>query len=438
MENRNDNDWIEVIREKYLLDAGAPTEAGWDAINRRLHRPVWLRRTAIAASILLPIAVGLLILKPWHKPLPYSEDIIAVTETTAPSTPPSKDNIINPTDVAPTASSVSRPVVLQSTHKGAQVILPGESEQALTSDNLPQESQPSQPAGSHTATFDRTTSHPQLPSEQKIAEQPSSGQQTDEPSAPVQPTFRQSLDDPFADLLADVEPEMRQRNIITVCIGAGAGMLQPGFEIKQIPALYVAKLAYINSVEPNLSQHIKYQPDNIDGQLTKVVNSSALPRGESISLSQLVYSHDFPITFGAQARIKVLSWIGLTTGIEYTYLHSTVDYVNQAIDQRLHLVGIPLRLDSYLLSNHTWGIYFGIGGKVEKCVSASIGQLKCKEIRLQWSGEAFGGIQYLIWNNMSLYIQPSLSWYFTQTDLITYRTQHPLSVSVNGGIRLIL
>ena len=38
MENRNDNDWIEVIREKYLLDAGAPPAAGWDAINRRFIR----------------------------------------------------------------------------------------------------------------------------------------------------------------------------------------------------------------------------------------------------------------------------------------------------------------------------------------------------------------------------------------------------------------
>ena len=433
MENRNDNDWIEVIREKYLLDAGAPPAAGWDAINRRLHRPVWLRRTAIAASVLLPIAVGLLIWSPWHKTLPSSEDIIAVSETTAPSTPPSKDNIINPTDAAPTVSAASRPVVLQSTHKGAQVILPGESEQALTSDNLPQESQPPQPAGSHTATFDRTTRHPQLPSEQKKAEQPSSGQQTDEPSAPVQPTFRQSLDDPFADLLADAEPEQQKKHRISVSLGAGTKPVQQDKGIPAQAAPYFAGLTYLNcapgetpSVKSSVSNTSKYYYHYMAS------NYGQLP----VSPTEIgQYHHDFPITAGLQVRLELLPWLGIGSGVEYSYLHSVASSIMANVDQRLHFIGIPLRFDARLWSNHHWEVYAGLGGKAEKCISASYGNLKCEEPRLQWSAEAFGGIQYRIWNNTSLYLQPELSWYFTQTDLVTYRTEHPFGVSLNAGLR---
>ena len=433
MENRNDNDWIEVIREKYLLDAGAPPAAGWDAINRRLHRPVWLHRTAIAASILLPIAVGLLIWSPWHKTLPSSEDILAVSEPTAPAISPSEEIEIISIDAAPTVSAASRPVVLQSTHKGAQVILPGESEQALTSDNLPQESQPSQPAGSHTATFDRTTSHPQLPSEQKKAEQPSSGQQTDEPSAPVQPTFRQSLDDPFADLLADAEPEQQKKHRISVSLGAGTKPVQQDKGIPAQAAPYFAGLTYLNcapgetpSVKSSVSNTSKYYYHYMAS------NYGQLP----VSPTEIgQYHHDFPITAGLQVRLELLPWLGIGSGVEYSYLHSVASSIMANVDQRLHFIGIPLRFDARLWSNHHWEVYAGLGGKAEKCISASYGNLKCEEPRLQWSVEAFGGVQYRIWNNTSLYLQPELSWYLTQTDLVTYRTEHPFGVSLNAGLR---
>jgi len=50
----------------------------------------------------------------------------------------------------------------------------------------------------------------------------------------------------------------------------------------------------------------------------------------------------------------------------------------------------------------------------------------------------FGGIQYRIGSLAQLYFQPELSYYFTRTDLVTYRTEHPLGVSLHVGLRFDL
>ena len=415
MEHKNENDWIEVIKEKYLLDAGTPSEAGWDAINRSLHRPILLRRAAIAASFLLPITIGLLIWSPWQKTHPSSGDIIAVSETTAPTVFPSDTNVEDPIDAVQTASPASKPVAVQSTHKAAQAIMPA------------------QPAGDHTATFDSTTSHQQLPSGDNNAKQPTSGQQTKEPSGSEQPTYRQSLDDPFADLLADAEKGQQKKHRITVSLGAGTKPVQQDKGIPAQAAPYFAGLTYLNCA-PGETPSVKSSVSNTSKYYYHYMASNYGPI--HVSPSEIgQYHHDFPITVGLQARLELLPWLGIGSGIEYSYLHSVASSIMANVDQRLHFIGIPLRFDARLWSNHHWEVYAGLGGKAEKCISASYGNLKCEEPRLQWSAEAFGGIQYRIWNNTSLYLQPELSWYLTQTDLVTYRTEHPFGLSFNVGLR---
>ena len=38
----------------------------------------------------------------------------------------------------------------------------------------------------------------------------------------------------------------------------------------------------------------------------------------------------------------------------------------------------------------------------------------------------------------SLYLQPSLSYYFTKTELVTYRTENPLCFTLQAGLRFDL
>ena len=155
----------------------------------------------------------------------------------------------------------------------------------------------------------------------------------------------------------------------------------------------------------------------------------------SQALTQKIH-HDLPLSLGLQVRLSLSLKIGVATGIEYTYLHSSLENDKYTLDQRLHLIGVPIRFDYNILSSGNWQIYAGLGGKAEKCVSASVNQIKYEEPQLQWSAEAFAGIQYHLSNHTSLYFQPELSYFFTQTNLMTYRTEYPLGLTVNAGIRV--
>lgn len=129
---------------------------------------------------------------------------------------------------------------------------------------------------------------------------------------------------------------------------------------------------------------------------------------------------------------------GIESGLEYTYMHSDVESVVGQLDQHLHFIGVPLRVDTRLRSWNGLDLYVGLGGKVEKCVAASLGRVECEEIRLQWSAGAFAGLQYELGPRVHLYFQPDFSYSFTKTDLVTYRTENPLVFSLNAGLRFDL
>ena len=130
--------------------------------------------------------------------------------------------------------------------------------------------------------------------------------------------------------------------------------------------------------------------------------------------------------------------IGAESGIEYTYMNSNVETVIGQLAQNLHFIGIPVRIDFRAVSWQGLDMYIGINAKAEKCIAASIGHVRCEEKRLQWSAGAFAGIQYHLGKHSHLYFQPELSYYFTKTDLITYRTENPCIFSLNAGLRFDL
>ena len=196
-------------------------------------------------------------------------------------------------------------------------------------------------------------------------------------------------------------------------------------------APYVAALNFLNTTDPSLMPRVKSNTNN-----TQAISMTANSFFPETSAGQ--YTHDLPLSLGLSLRVDLSPKIGLETGLEYTYLHSTEEFLGSRLNQRLHFVGIPVRLDATLWTKGGFGVYAGVGAKVEKCVSATLGRVSCEEPRLQWSAEAFGGVQYQLSRRTSLYFQPALSWYFTKTDLPTYRTEHPLGVTLHAGLRFDL
>lgn len=227
------------------------------------------------------------------------------------------------------------------------------------------------------------------------------------------------------------EEVRRSRPRMSFSLRAGAGSGRRGTRVLLESSPYVAALTYMNTIDPSNYSGVKSNSSN------SIIWSECAADNFSEETSN-DYRHDLPVIFGVTARMDITSRIGLESGIDYTYMHSDVDTEAGQLSQNLHFIGIPVRLDARVWSWKGFDMYAGIGAKAEKCVAASLGQVKCEEKRLQWSASTFVGIQYNITGRAHLYFQPDLSYYLTKTDLITYRTENPLTFSLNAGIRLDL
>ncbi|MCR5827812.1 MAG: hypothetical protein K6G53_05295 [Bacteroidales bacterium] len=414
-------EWTDAVREKYLSEEEAFSPAGWETVRRRVHRTEVVRRSIIAAAaVLLPFA-ALLLWSPWHNTVPAQESIIANTEET-PVVPEASETTFDVVDPQSVATVPDEAPAVRKAKKAEQPGLIPQPEQTPIAEDMSHDQQqtPTPSADTKTTNPDSTTHSTPAPSGQ-----------------PAPRRIQELVPD---DLLAFAEPEPRQRRKISVGVSAGAGAIQRNMILNTMSAPYYTKLAYMN-LGVRYETDVKISAANINRQyyndlLTKTASNSYL--ANAFVPSDVEYRHDLPLSFGLLAKIGLLPWLGVESGVEYTYLHSVADSYLGTQEQRLHFIGIPVRMDAIIWSNRLLEVYAALGGKAEKCVSASLGRIKCDEPRLQWSAELAGGIQYHLWDRVNLYLQPELEWYLTQTDLITYRTEHPLGFALHAGLRFDL
>ena len=149
------------------------------------------------------------------------------------------------------------------------------------------------------------------------------------------------------------------------------------------------------------------------------------------------FRHRQPLSFGLTVRREFPYGLSLESGAVYTLLSSEVTPAPgaAAIDQRLHFVGVPLRMNWDFFARNRFSLYIGMGGMVEKCIAARLGGRKVRESDVQWSAAAAVGAQYRLGDVVGLYFEPDLSYYFTRTDLRTARTSSPLTFTLRLGVR---
>ena len=168
------------------------------------------------------------------------------------------------------------------------------------------------------------------------------------------------------------------------------------------------------------------------GLVTKssnVASNSFLNNSKGV-IMQKEYVHDLPLSFGLNARYWLSDRLSVESGLEYSYLHSRLDDIHTV----MHFAGIPLRVDYSLFNAGPVEFYAGVGGKVEKCLKASLGGMRVKERNLQWSGSFNVGARSRLSKNAWIYFQPDISYYFTRTNLTSYRTENRLGLNLRAGI----
>lgn len=165
-------------------------------------------------------------------------------------------------------------------------------------------------------------------------------------------------------------------------------------------------------------------------------NLSPMPRRDYDESS---FRHHLPLSFGLTVRKELPRGFSLESGLVYTLLRSDVRlrYSSDDVSQKLHLLGIPLRMNWRFAERGRFSAYLGAGGMAEKCVSAKFGSETVDEPEWQWSLLAAVGAQYALVDQVGLYFEPEASWHLTDTGLRTSRTDAPLSLTLRLGVRVL-
>jgi hypothetical protein len=160
-----------------------------------------------------------------------------------------------------------------------------------------------------------------------------------------------------------------------------------------------------------------------------------------------------PVTVGVTARLPLNERFSLESGLVYTYLttklsgNSTADYTAAL---NLHYLGVPLNLITSLFKESHWEIYVSTGGAIEKGLRSDFKQYQDYGTTLfateantsidgfQWSVNASLGVAYHFNQHVSLYLDPKLSYYFENDQPFSIRSEMPLLMGLNTGLRMML
>lgn len=182
--------------------------------------------------------------------------------------------------------------------------------------------------------------------------------------------------------------------------------------------------------------------------------------------SQILYSareeeiqsdveHAMPVTIGASIHYRINENWGIETGLNYTMLssnlHSGTNHSYIDSEQKLHYLGIPLKLHRRVWGNRYWDVYASGGGMVEKCISAknittsvSRQTVSREEERmhvdnLQLSLALAAGVQFNFSEWSGIYVEPGVAYYFDDgEETLTIRKEHPLNFNLQVGFRFVL
>ncbi len=397
MKTDNHNDWTDIFRESFPEEE-RPAAGGWEAVAGRMRRAAARRRAAVAAAVLaLPVAGGLLFLLP-HGDAPAPTDAAPVSVIEATGTPRILADV--PATVEPSlpASDILREMPEGSARE--RDILREMPEGSAQEHGILRE-MPEGSAREHDILREMPEGSTR---EHDILREKPEGSASGEAGTPRVP---EAIPDgsPFA--LSDFEGSEGSRKAPAhrLSVGINAGSTAAG--------------ASTSLTTTSMAGGISTKAGSITWNNTSGV------------ILQHEYIHDLPKSLGVSARYTVGERISLESGIEFTRLHSRLDDLHSVMT----FAGIPLRMDIRLFKSGPAEVYAGIGAEAEKCLKASFGGIGFKEPKIQWSGSAFVGAQTRIAGSAWLYLQPELSYYFTKTTLVSYRTENRLGITLSAGLR---
>jgi hypothetical protein len=160
-----------------------------------------------------------------------------------------------------------------------------------------------------------------------------------------------------------------------------------------------------------------------------------------------------PLSFGLKISKEFAPNWSVESGLIYTYMatiYKGLSWGDIEADMNLHYLGIPVNLKHIVSKQKKWNIYFSGGVMIEKGLRSIYNQYtysgnytyktvaKTKIDGFQWSMSGATGFSYDIFRDISTFFEPSVTWYFDNNQPRSARTQQPLVVGFNAGLRFKL
>jgi RNA polymerase sigma-70 factor (ECF subfamily) len=210
--------------------------------------------------------------------------------------------------------------------------------------------------------------------------------------------------------------------------------------------------SFSNWIDYSWSLNNAYPTEEATAETRSLMEIAA--QNAMINHGEMVAQHSHQLPFNVQLTVSrsLTSRLSIETGLSYTQMKSTVMTGSQTAyiqeDQRLRYLGIPLRFGWQWYSKAHLSLYTSAGGMLELPIRNTLNvrhvandiETFAKETSLdvpcQWSMSLGVGLQYDLTPHVGIYLEPSLQYFFNDgSSLESYRTEHPLSITLPLGIR---
>lgn len=442
-------EWINNLRKKMDDYQQSAPELSWDAIekavaeqgasstgsSRKEHQakvvPLWFRRTAAAAMILLVAGIGFYMIdrltgptaqiagngKKPAAPAAVSVPGSAAEQEKALTTAQTDDRHDNPlTQIADKVSRAlqGKTIYLSETHQLAQAHLGDDKRLTVETAPAMQEASPT-PQG-NVAT-------------------PSSSSQPAPSSAPKAGNKRQEATHPSKNYANQYHYDTRQhttrsRQDVTVKVYYSGGLAD--------------NHSAVNSV------FAKTWSDAVCYNAKSFVWAAAVPD------ERIKTKHRQPVRICTSVRIPISERWSVDAGVSYTYLASDITKnageLETKTHQTLHYVGIPVSANYRLTDGRRFHLYLKAGGMAERMVKGNTSTTssangisqgpeegKVKIGGLQYSVNAGVGAEYKIVSNVYAFAEPGVAYYFDNGSHVkTIYQDKPVNFDLNLGVRVNL
>lgn len=380
-------DWSDAVRESCYKEEIHPSDSGWEGLTRKMHRDSVRRTAATVLAILAIPAAGLFMLPPQAD---HSIQIVSGTS--------GHDGLLlssyEPDLVESPVEGPSKPAVLKNRTSGqsAKVTTPDITEKPV-------------PDNSATAeTGDSATGYEAVPTESKPKADNNHHKQT------------QDQPDPFR--FPDEEAQ-KHKAVHSVKLFGGSGLA---------------------ATANNMQNPTDYYGMTGDGYMAAGIKEELL--GSSYEDEY----HYIPFSIGISALFRLYGPLYFETGLaltqnstkySYYYAAKTWTATKQTEETwRIRYIGLPVKLDYVFRSDNRLSYMIGAGGMVERCINASVDKtsLDIAHSPLKFSLSASAAIQYRLFRNVSLYLEPDFSYYLSKPESFEkYRQDHKASFTVRSG-----